>query len=151
MTDGIDVLIIGTNPPCPRCDLLTLRVHEAAEALEQPIEMRHVFFDSAEAAAVGQAANRRVGTPKHVSAETGIQVDWDQVAGLVEERRRVVGAEARAAQTWTPALDALFDPCREAAEAVGFFMTPILVVNGTVKHHGSVPTVEQIREWLISA
>jgi hypothetical protein len=151
MMDSIDVLIIGTNPPCPRCDLLILRVHEVAEASEQPVEMRHAFFDSAEAAAVGQAANRRVGTPKHVSAETGIQVDWDQVAGLVEEQRRVVGAEARAAQTWTPALDALFDPCRGAAEAVGFLMTPILVVNGAVKHHGSVPTVEQIREWLVSA
>ena len=148
--DGIDVLIIGTNPPCPRCDLLALRAHEVAEALEQPVEIRHAFFDSAEAAAVGQAANRRVGTPKHVSAEVGITVDWDHRDELVEERRRVVGAEARAAQTWTPALDALLDPCREAAESVGFFMTPILVVNGTVKHHGNVPTTEQIREWLVS-
>lgn len=149
--DDIEVLIIGTNPPCPRCDLLAIRVHEAADAYEQPIEMRHAFFDSAEASAVGLAANRRVGTPKHVSAETGIQVDWDQVNQLVGERRRVVGPEARAAQTWTPALDAQFEPCRRASEAAGFLMTPILVVNGTVKHHGSVPTVEQISEWLVSA
>ena len=148
--DGIDVLIIGTNPPCPRCDLLSVRVHEAAEALEQPIEIRHAFFDSDEAAAVGRAANRRVGTPKHVSAETGVPIDWGQVDGLVKERRREVGPEARAAQTWTPAMDALIDPCREAADAARFFMTPILVVNGTVKHHGSVPAVEQIREWLVS-
>ena len=34
--------------------------------------------------------------------------------------------------------------------SVGFLMTPILVVNGAVKHHGSVATVEQIREWLVS-
>jgi hypothetical protein len=147
--ERIDILIIGTNPPCPRCDLLTFRVHEAAEALEQPIEIRHTFFDSDEATAVGRAASRRVGTPKHVSAETGIPIDWDQVDGLVEERRRAVGPEARAAQTWTPAMDALIDPCREAAEAVGFFMMPILVVNGTVKHHGNAPTVEQIREWVV--
>jgi Thioredoxin domain len=73
------------------------------------------------------------------------------VDGLVEERRRVVGAEARAAQTWTPELDALLDPCREAADSLGFYMTPILVVNGIVKHHGSVSTVEQIGEWLVSA
>src|SRR5450759_1793226 len=111
MIDGVDVLIIGTNPPCPRCDLLALRVHEAAEALEEPIETRHASFDSAEAAAEGQAATRRVGTPKHVSEETGIPIDWDQVDRLVGERRREVGPEARAAQTWTPALDALLDPC----------------------------------------
>ena len=55
--EGIDILIIGTNPPCPRCDLLTFRVHEAAEALEQPIEIRHTFFDSDEATAVGRARN----------------------------------------------------------------------------------------------
>jgi hypothetical protein len=149
--DGLDVLIIGTNPPCPRCDLLTVRVREAAETFSRPFRMRHAFFDSAEAAAVGQAANRRVGTPKHVSAETGIQVAWDQVDRLVEERRREVGQEARPAQTWSLAMDALIGPCRDAADAVGFFMTPILVVNGTVKHHGSVPTVDQIREWLVSA
>lgn len=151
MTDRIDVLVIGTEPPCPRCDLLNLRVHEAAESLDGPITIRHCFFCSDEAAAIGQAANRRVGTPKHVSEKAGIPVDWDHVDGLVEERRRVVGAEARAAQTWTPELDALLDPCREAADVLGFIMTPILVVNGTVKHHGSVSTVEQIREWLVSA
>ena len=151
MMDRIDILIVGTNPPCPRCDLLALRVKEEAETLERPIATRHAFFDSAEAVAVGQAANRRVGTAKQVSAEAGITVDWDRVDGLIEERRQAVGANVRAAQTWTPAVDALLDPCREAAEAVGFFMTPILVVNGTVRHHGSVPTVEQIREWLVSA
>jgi hypothetical protein len=151
MMDNIHVLIIGTNPPCPRCDLLTVRAHEVTEALGRSIEIRHAFLDSAEAAAVGQAANRRVGTPKHVSAETGIPIDWAQVDALVGERRREVGPEARAAQTWTPAMDALIDPCRKAAEAVGLFMTPVLVVNGTVKHHGSVPTAEQIMEWLVSA
>jgi hypothetical protein len=149
--DGIDVLVIGTDPPCPRCDLLTLRVHEVAEALERPVAVRHCFFFSPEAAAVGQALNRRVGTPKHVSAESGVTVDWDSVDRLVEEQRRVVGQGARAGQTWTPAVDALIDPCREAAEVLGFLMTPILVVNSTVKHHGSVPTLEQIKEWLISA
>jgi hypothetical protein len=151
MTARIDVLVIGTDPPCPRCDLLNLRVHEAAESLDRPITIRHCFFYSDEAASLGQAAKRRVGTPKHVSMEAGIPVDWGHVDGLVEERRRVVGEEARAAQTWTPELDALLDPCREAADTLGFFMTPILVVNGTVKHHGSVSTTEQIREWLVSA
>ena len=149
-TGTIDVLVIGTDPPCPRCDLLGLRAHEAAEALERPVTIRHCFFFSPEAEAVGQAAGRQIGTPPQVAEKAGITVDWDRRDGLVAERRRVVGTEARAAETWTPALDALLDPCRQAADAVGFFMTPILVVNGTVKHHGSVPTVEEIRGWLSS-
>lgn len=149
MTNDVRVLIIGTDPPCPRCDLLAVRVQEAAAAIERPTEIKHCFFDSAEAVAVGQGADRRVGTPKHVSAETGVPVEWSEVGRIVEERRRAVGAEARAALTWTPEMDALIDPCREAAEEAGFYMTPVLVVNGTVKHHGGVPTMEQIKGWLV--
>ena len=151
MKGHIDVLVIGTNPPCPRCDLLTLRAQEAAEALKRPIVIRHIFFDSDEAVAVGQAANRRLGTPGHVAEAAGITADWDRRDDLVKERRRMVGAAARPADTWTPALDALLDPCRQVAESVGFFMTPVLVVNGAVKHHGSVCSVGQIRKWLVSA
>jgi Thioredoxin domain len=151
MMDEIDVLVVGTDPPCPRCDLLTLRVHESAEKLERPVRVRHCFYFSDEAAAIGRAADRRVATPRQMSAESGIPVDWEQVDALVADRRRLVGPEARAAQTWTPEVDALIKPCSQAADAAGVYLTPILVVDGTVKHHGSVPTVEQIREWLVSA
>jgi hypothetical protein len=78
-------------------------------------------------------------------------VNWERRDALVEERRGIVGAAARPAETWTPELDALLDPCRRAADSVGFLMTPVLVVNGVVRHHGSVPTVALIREWLVSA
>ena len=70
---------------------------------------------------------------------------------LVEERRKIVGELSRPAEMWTPALDAFLEPCRAAADRAGFLMTPILVLNGEVKHHGSVPTVEQIRDWLASS
>jgi hypothetical protein len=149
--DNIDVLVIGTDPPCPRCDLLAVRAREAAETLERPTTVRHVLCDSAEAAAVAQVLNRRIGTPPQVAEVAGIGTDWERRDELVREQRRLVGPEARAAETWTPALDTLMDPCREAAEGVGFLMTPVLVVNGVVKHYGSVPTVEQVREWLVSA
>jgi hypothetical protein len=151
MMESIEVLVIGTDPPCPRCDLLTLRVQDAAKDLERPITVRHCAFFSDEARAVGRSTNRRLGTPKHVADDAGITVDWAQRDEMVEEQRRRVGAAARPAETWTPGLDALLDPCRKAAESARFLMTPILVVNGAVKHHGSVCTVEQIRDWLISA
>ena len=147
----IEVLVIGTDPPCPRCDLVAVRAREAAENLERPTIVRHVFFDSAEAAAVAQVLSRRIGTPPQVAEAAGITINEKRRDELVRLRRELVGPEARAAETWTPALDALMDPCREAAEGAGFLMTPVLVVNGVVVHHGSVPTEEQIREWLVSA
>ena len=36
-------------------------------------------------------------------------------------------------------------PGAEAADAAGYLMTPILVVDGQVVHHGSVPTEEPSR------
>ncbi|MFH2046947.1 MAG: thioredoxin family protein [Pseudomonadota bacterium] len=35
-----------------------------------------------------------------------------------------------------------FAPCQEKADSVGIQMTPILVVDGQVEHHGSVPSLE---------
>jgi hypothetical protein len=151
MTEAIDVLVIGTDPPCPRCDLLMLRTQEAADGLGRRVTIRHCSFASDEAAAVGQAANRRLGPPPHVAEEAGLTMDWERRDELVRERRKLVGEGARPADTWSPELDAFLDPCREAADSVGFLMTPILVVDGVVKHHGNVPSVEQIREWLVSA
>ena len=143
--------MIGTDPPCPRCDLLAVRAQQAAEGLQRPVTVRHVRVDSVETAAVGHAVNRQVGTPPQVAEEAGSR--WIGSAGTssVQEQRRLVGDESRAAESLDSALDALLDPCREAAEAVGYLMTPVLVVNGTVVHHGSVPTVERVREWLVSA
>jgi len=45
-------------------------------------------------------------------------------------------------------MDEALRTCQEQAESVGILMTPIMVVEGEVKHHGSVPSVEQIRLWL---
>jgi hypothetical protein len=101
-----EVLVIGTYPPCPRCDLLLLRAEEVAEGLPQPVTIRHVAFFTDEAMVIGQAANRRLGTPNHVAEAAGIAMDLDQRDELVRERRDMVGEVARPAEMWTPALDA---------------------------------------------
>ena len=146
----IDVLVIGTEPPCPRCDLLAVLVERAAPPGCQ-IKVRHCAFDAPEAQALGLKVRRKIGTAKHVAKEAGIPVDWDAVYGLIEQKKRSLGPEARPADTWTPGLDKMLDSCRRAAESAGYVMTPILVVNGSIVHHGDVPGREQIAEWLAKA
>jgi hypothetical protein len=148
--EALEVLVIGTDPPCPRCDLLLVRAEEVARALSRPIRVRHVPFFSKEATIVGQKAGRRLGTPGHVAEAAGITVDSARRDELIAERRKVAGEVRRPADLWTPALDALLDECRAAADSVGFLVTPILVVDGEVKHHGNVPSADQIGEWLIA-
>ena len=74
-------------------------------------------------------------------------LDWESVYGLIAQRRAEVGPDAPAADTWTPALDAMLEPCRAAAASVGYLMTPVVVVDGDVRHHGSVPSLRQLEAW----
>jgi len=35
------------------------------------------------------------------------------------------------------------------ASELGILMTPVLIINGELKHNGSVPKLAQIEEWLM--
>jgi hypothetical protein len=35
------------------------------------------------------------------------------------------------------------------AKEVDIMMTPVLIINGELKHQGSVPSLSRINEWLI--
>lgn len=146
------MLVIGTSPPCPRCDLLLRRVKEvAAESKAESklnLTISHRSFDEPKAVALGKRFRRSIGTAKQVAEVSGIPMQWHQITDLIARSKKAAGPKAALADAWTPELDALLEPCREAADAVGYLMTPVLVVDGVVRHHGSVPTKEQIRGWL---
>jgi hypothetical protein len=148
MEMAIDVLVIGTDPPCPRCDLVSRLVGEAAVS-QAHLKLRHCSFDSLEATTLGRRLGCKIGTAKHVALEAGITKDWDAVYETISRKKASARPDCRPADTWTPELDALLEPCRAAAASVGYLMTPVLVVNGKVKHHGSVPPLRQIAEWVL--
>ena len=143
----VDVLVIGTEPPCPRCDLVCRLVEEAVAAPAE-LSLRHCSFDSSKATALSERFDRKIGTPKHVAKSAAIEVDWQAVYDLINQKKEYGGPDHRPADAWTPELDLMLASCQAAADSAGYFMTPILVINGSVKHHGSVPTREQIHAWL---
>ncbi|HOA06088.1 MAG TPA: thioredoxin family protein [Candidatus Fermentibacter daniensis] len=150
MTDSktpVKVLVIGTEPPCPRCALLCRMVEQAA-ADGTPVELDHCAFEDEKAGKLAERYGRRVGTAKHVSKASGIELDGDAVRETIESARKAAGPGSDIADAWTPRLDELLDPCTRAADSVGYYMTPVLVVDGVVVHHGSVPSKEQLRELL---
>jgi len=145
----IDVLVIGTEPPCPRCDLLSRFVEEIAAERSVAVRVRHCTFGAPDAVVLGQRLGREVGTAKDVAKAGDITMDWGAVSGLINRKRQEVGPDCRAADAWTSELDEMLKPCQDAADSVGYLMTPILVVDGTVKHHGSVPAREKVRAWIL--
>lgn len=146
-----EVWIIGVEPPCPRCDLTRQRVERISRDLGIPLNIKHLVYSDLKAKAFAMSIGKETGTAKHVADKAGINMDWDYVHAVVknppskpEDFDEIDGI----ARQWSPEMDEAIRPCQEKADFVGILMTPILVVDRQVKHHGSVPSVEQLRFWL---
>jgi len=75
-------------------------------------------------------------------------MDWNAVDEVIKRKKVSCSAGCRAADSWSVELDRILAPCERAAEDAGYLMTPVLVVDGKVVHHGSVPAQQDVKEWL---
>ena len=141
------ILVIGTEPPCPRCDLLYRMIDEMLENRDD-IYLSHCSFDSQEAITLGRKLNHKIGTAKHISKEAEIKVDWDEVYNIIEKNKALAGNNCTSADYWSQELDDIFEPCQKAASSVNYLMTPVLIVDGNVRFFGSVPTRKKIIELI---
>jgi hypothetical protein len=148
MSDAIEILVIGTDPPCPRCDLIGLLIEKVSAEADIQVNIRHSAYDSQQAVDFGHTVDHKVGTAKHVAQTAGIKMDWDAVYGVIADKKASQPPNSRPAEAWTEELDRLLMPCADAADDAGYLMTPILIMNGNVVHHGSVPKENQIAAWL---
>jgi protein-disulfide isomerase len=129
------VLVIGTDPPCVRCTLVAKWAEEAAADLGMKAQVKHLGVQDPVAKSLALAWDREIGTAKDVARKASVAVDWVRVQEL-------------AGKPWSPELDECLMGCKEKAEEAQMLMTPVLIVGGKLKHHGSVPSREQIRMWL---
>ncbi len=84
------ILVIGTEPPCPRCDLLYRMVDKITKN-QTDVHLNHCSFDSQEAIKLGQKLDLKIGTAKQVSKEAGIIVDWDEVYNIIDKNKVLIG------------------------------------------------------------
>jgi hypothetical protein len=119
--------------------------------MELSVNVRHLVYSDSEARKFAESIGKDTGTAKHVADKAGVDVDWDHVHEVIKDppsRPEDFDEIDGIARQWSPEMDEELRPCQERADSVGILMTPILVVNGEVKHHGSVPSLEQLRSWL---
>jgi len=146
-----EIWIIGVDPPCPRCDLTRQRVERISRESGATFNVRHMIYSDADSRAFAQSIGKETGTAKHVAEQAGINLDWDHVHAVVKNppsRPDDFDEIDGIARQWSPEMDEALRPCQEIADSVGILMTPILVVDKQVKHHGSVSSIEQLRMWL---
>jgi len=122
--------IIGVVPPCPRCKRIYDLTVEILNELGINATVKKVAFDSEEAQRYG-----RTGTAHHVAAWAQINIDWEKIWALASEG-------------WSKELDEALMPCKERADAEGWLMTPVLLINDKVIFTGYVPDKEVLKREL---
>jgi hypothetical protein len=147
-----EIWIIGVEPPCPRCDLTRQRVERAARETTVPVTIKNLAYTDFRSSEFARSIGREIGTAKHVADKAGIEMDWNHVIAVVkdppskpEDYDRI---DEGPAKNWSAEMDEALRPCEEIADTVKMLMTPVLVIDEKVLHHGSVPSVSQIQSWL---
>jgi hypothetical protein len=146
-----EVWIIGVDPPCPRCDLTRQRVERLAKELGTLIHVKNLIYSDPEVREFAASVGKETGTAKDVVQKAGVEIDWNHVSAIYKNppsQPEDIDIIDGPAKHWSPEFDEALRPCQEKAESVGLLMTPIVVVQGEVKHQGSVPSIEQLRTWL---
>ena len=152
-----EILIIGTDPPCPRCDYVKQMVVDIVNDLDLRVTVRHLGYTCDEAHQLAKAEGLVPGTAKDVAKRLGIAIDWQAIHTMIDTPD-LVESDAEhpqccpsAASQWTPALDNALRPCETQALEAGIMMTPVLIINGKPVHQGCVPDAAQARKWIVAA
>ena len=146
-----EIWIIGTEPPCPRCDYLTRMAQDIVNTLGLPIPVRHISYTSTEANQFASSLGLVPGTAKDVARKAEIDMDWEKVYSLIDSPNQIPSEAAccgTAASKWSPMLDDILRPCENQAANVGIMMTPVLVIAGRCFHQGSVPASTTVLKWI---
>lgn len=141
-----DILVIGTEPQCPRCKLLLNIIRDMNNKYGWGASIRHCAFDTDEAQIIARNLDLRANTAKEVAILLDKPMDKEKINKLCTEvttEANSVWAELNDCN-WSQELDDEIRPYQEKAREVGILMTPILVVDGEVLWEGSVPNKETL-------
>jgi len=142
----MEIVVIGTEPPCIRCHTTFKRAKEVAQQFPEEIEVRKVAIHSEEAEKFGK-----------VEAGHGIEVagkvkpDFEKMGKLLRELDELTADEEKnesLIDAKLKELEKVLQPIKEKARELGYLMTPVLVINGQVKSMDYVPSKEEIQAWI---
>ena len=142
----MEIVVIGTDPPCIRCHTTFKRAKEVAQQFTEEIEVRKIAIHSEEAEKYGKVESgheiEEVGnvTP---DKENMMRLLGELDALKVDEDRNESLIDAKLKE-----LDGTIQPIKDKAKELGYLMTPVLVVNGQVKSMDYVPSKDEIRGWV---
>lgn len=145
------IVVIGVDPPCPRCKLLGNIIDAKVEELNIEAEVIHLAYTDLEARRIANRFGMIPGTAKDVSGKIQIPIDSAKIS--LAKNSRTIHPDYDFTDynncNWTFELDEALRLFENRAKEVGIMMTPVLIINGELKHQGSVPSLSKINEWLL--
>ena len=140
--------IIGTNPPCPRCKLLTDVITQKCIELRVDADIRHLTYTDEEAVEFAKDLGLEPGTAGLVAKKLGVEIDNTKKRTANFDSEFNSEYEDYNFSGWTYELDELLRPFELKAKEVGVLMTPTIVINNELKNQGSIPRLETLIHWL---
>ena len=142
----MEIVVIGTEPPCIRCHTTFKRAKEVAQQFPQKIDVKKVAIHTKESEKYGKVEGG------HVIGEVGkVKPDIESMKKLIGELEILKANEAKNEKLIDANLKELekaLAPVKDKAKELGYLMTPVLVVNGQVKSMDYVPSKEEIKAWI---
>jgi hypothetical protein len=142
----MEIVVIGTEPPCIRCHTTFKRAKEVAQQFPEDVDVKKAAIHTVEADKYGKVE------AGHGIGEAGnIKPDIESMGKLLRELDELKANEDKNEELIDARLkdlEKVLSPVKEKAKELGFLMTPILVVNGQVKSADYVPSKEEIRAWI---
>ncbi|MFC1983407.1 thioredoxin family protein [Chloroflexota bacterium] len=142
----MEIVVIGTEPPCIRCHTTLKRAKEVAQQFPGNIEIRKVAIHTEEAEKYGKVeAGHGIEETSEVKADSEkkgeLLQELDELRADEEKNESLIDAKLKE-------LEKVLAPVKETAKELGYLMTPVLVINGQVKSMDYVPSKEEIKVWI---
>jgi len=142
----MEIIVIGTEPPCIRCNTTFRRAEEVARQFPLKIEVKKVAIHTKEAEKYGKVEGG------HVIGEVGkVKPDFEKMVKLLRELDELKADETKneiLIDSKLKELEKTLEPVKKKAKELGYLMTPVLVINSEVKSMDYVPSKEEIRAWI---
>jgi len=142
----MEIVVIGTEPPCIRCHTTFKRAKEVARQFSEDIEVKKAAIHTEEADKYGKVE------AGHGIGEAGkIKPDVEKMGKLMRELEELKADEEKnesLIDSKLKELEVVLQPIKEKAKELGYLMTPVLIVNNQVKSADYVPSKEEIQAWI---
>ena len=142
----MEIVVIGTEPPCIRCHTTYKRAREVARQFSEDIEVKKAAIHTEEVEKYG-----KVEAGHGISEEGNIKPDVENMGRLMRELEELKADEEKnesLIDAKLKELEVVLQPIKVKAKELGYLMTPVLIVNGQVKSMDYVPSKEEIRAWI---